>query len=110
MTDQFAHDRQLIQRRLGLNPIAASLGDENGVIYTPGRPGFYEVRIASGAGSDGTPRFTQPASVRLKLGMSLTITPGAAVWLNYDENNELVITGGNGLQPYPAEPARSFRK
>jgi hypothetical protein len=97
MTDQFAHDRQLIQRRLGLNPIAASLGDENGVIYTPGRPGFYEVRIASGAGSDGTPRFTQPASVRLKLGMSLTITPGAAVWLNYDENNELVITGGNGL-------------
>lgn len=96
MVDEFARDRQLVRRKLGLESIPASLGDANGVIYTPGRPGFYEVRIATGLNSDGSPRFSQPASVRLKLGMSLTITPGAALWLNYDENNELVITGGNG--------------
>ncbi len=97
MMDEHAQDRQQIRRKLGLEAIAASLGDANGVIYTPGRPGFYEVRVAAGINSDGSPRFLQPASVRLKLGVSLTIVPGAALWLNYDENNELVITGGNSV-------------
>lgn len=110
----FTHDIQEIRKALGLDPIAASLGDANGVIYEPGRPGFYRVRRVLGTNTDGSQRFGQPFAVRLKLGISLTITPGAALWLNYDERNELVITGGdnaaqeaqgiNAIQQNPLDP------
>lgn len=64
-----------------------------------------------GVNPDGSARFSQPFAVRLKLGISLTITPGAALWLNYDERDELVITGGDsaaqeqqGINPIQQNP------
>ncbi len=97
MTDDFTRDRQRIRRKMGLDAIPGLLGDGDGVVYEPGRPGFYRVRIANGVNSDGSPRFTQAAPVRLKSGVALAIIPGAGIWLNYDENDELVITGGNSV-------------
>lgn len=78
--------RSRIRRKLGLERAEAVLGDADGVVHAPGRPGFVYVRYITASG-DGWPQ-----TVRKPI-RNTPYDPGVAVWVVDDEDGELAVLG-----------------
>lgn len=78
--------RTIIRRKVGLERYEASLGDSSGVIYEPGRPGMVRVRYLWADGE------SMPTTVRQPR-LPTSMTPGTAVWVGYDEDEQYVVLG-----------------
>lgn len=83
MADSVSTLRQRVRRTLNLDPIRGILGDSNGIIYEPNRPGYVRVRLRQGTG------FTTYATVRNKA--TIQMIPGNPVLLYRDPDNELAV-------------------
>lgn len=75
--------RNFVRRRLRLDTFRAVLGDVNGVIDEPGRPGYVRVRRYT---SDGLGQY----EVVRERGMTVR-TPNTPVKLGYDTDDELAV-------------------
>lgn len=77
--------RRRYRRQTGQEIYRAVLGDANGVIYEPGRPGYMRVRTREALG------LSPYATVRV--GGVFNVEPGIGVLLAHDADGELSITG-----------------
>lgn len=75
------------RRKFNLDKERALLGDASGVIYEPNRKGYVRVRKQAANGL-----FTAPAVVRLGRAQ-VNMTPNKAIWLGYDEDDEVTVIG-----------------
>lgn len=81
--EQFEQIVRRFRRVTGQDIRKGVLGDANGVIYEPGRPGYVRVRFPA---PDGYTKYTV---VRMR--GTVEMEPGAAVTVGYDEDEELAV-------------------
>lgn len=102
--------RQTYRKHNNLDPIPASLGDENGAIRDPHQPGKVAIREYTDNGLSAS-RY-----VLLPTGTNIAFTPGADVWLGYDRKGRECIIDPNsdgatakGEDPVASVAAQSSR-
>lgn len=100
----FDDTRRQIRRKLGLEVYFATLGDANGIVQEPNRPGYCRVRYTTAAG------LSLPPVVKLRA--VVPMNPGLPVVVSYDERGDLAIIAGDfdglvasGSNPFILNPA-----
>jgi len=85
--------RRFLENKLDLKKVVAFLGKADGTIKADG--GTVWVRIVSGVDQSGNPQFSDPFQVRAPFGVGFPFTPGAAVRLHRDDDDEIAIKGAD---------------
>lgn len=85
--------RRFVETKLNLKKVVAFLGKADGT--TKADSGSVWVRIVSGVDNSGNPQFSDPFQVRAPFGVGFPFTPGAAVRLHRDDDDEIAIKGAD---------------
>lgn len=81
--DKDVEVQKILDRATGRTSRSATIGDADGVVYEPGRPGYVRVTYPASSGR------TYPTVVRLRVGIKLD--PGTPVIVGLDRNNQPAV-------------------